>query len=147
MLFRYDIGEKLDLSNFNKQAEHYIRTEPDNLFEFYMHDFIIEMKISYHDMKCIKSNHGKLESFCVPARLVTINIFDIKRLDSVIIDKKEVRVRSDKRFNIFPEVRDMFYKDAHATSIFILEDTPKLIDSIYTLCTAVHKLGKLKAFL
>lgn len=143
MLFRYDIGEKLDLSRFTKQATHSINTIPDNLFEFHMHDFVVEVRVYQDTIPCINSK-GFLY---VTARRVTVKIFDVKRIDSCITQKKEVYVMNDDRFSLFPEIRAMFYKDIQAASVVPMEDVPKIAESVCTLLTGIHKLGKLKAFL
>ena len=146
MQFRYDIGEKLDLSQFKKQVERHIRTNSDNLFEFYMRDFIVEIRSFYCDIPVISMSYKREGVEFEGGIRVTVRIFDIKRVNSEIIDKKEIRVLYDERFNIFPQIQAMFHQDELATSIVKVEDIHKILDSIHMLLTILYKLGKLKAF-
>ncbi len=141
--YRYDFGDNLDLSKFKKQSIQYIKASPDNLFEFYMHDFLLEVRTFPYNLASINSKGF----FYTPAIRVTVRIFDLRRSSTEIIDKKEIYVGSDSRFKIFPEIRIMFFKYPDATSIVEMDDVYKIVDSCSILLKALHKLGKLKAFL
>jgi hypothetical protein len=142
MQFRYDIGDKLDLSRFISHAERYIKIDSSNLFDFYMHDFRVAIRVSDYQIASINSKGF----FYLPGSCVAVRIYDLKKSGSDI-EMHQILVGSDDRFKHFPEIRAMFFKDAQATSIVPIEDSSKIVESACILVTAVHRLGKLKVFL
>ena len=131
--FRYDFGEKLDLSKFAKQAEHYIACWYAISYHIYTQDFIIEASVRPNDSS--------------KTHKVDFSLYELERdSDKSIINKKLLFPLNDTRFSNIEIIIELFARYNDQGQIF----SDNVFDIIAKLCQlikAVHKINHLKAFL
>lgn len=127
MQFRYDFGEKLDLSKFRKQAKHYSKYQSEYLLV--LGEFLL--------IANFESNNR-----------VQLTAFDItKDADGNISKKKFIFLAEDNRFQEFKDVR--YFTENNSAHPFTIEKQvdAETIDRICNLIKVFHKVNGLKAFL
>jgi hypothetical protein len=133
MLFRYEFGDKLDLSVFRKQATAYISAFRELSYHLVFPDFRIEVEIVSPD----DSN----------AHLATLHFSAIKKdADGNVIEAHAIFPRSDLRFKEIKVINDTFPLDHYKTTIES-HNVSKTVDTMCQLAKIVHKINHLKAFL
>lgn len=128
MNFRYDFGEKLDLSKFQKQATHYAKNQSEYILV--MSHFMIWVKF-------------------FQVQRVSIATYDIiKDPDGNIIQKQAIYLGSDDRFQGFKDVQ-FFTRNCPPGFEFEVRfaEYDKIIEQICGLIKIFHKINGLKAFL
>lgn len=133
MLFRYDFGQKLDLTNFRKQATHYISTMSEVTYHLIFPDFRIEIEIITSEAKT--------------SHLATIQFSEITRdSDGEITKATAILPHSDLRFKEIKDITSTFPLD-HYRATINSNNVSKTVDTICMLAKVVHKINNLKAFL
>ena|SRR6266404_3603028 len=135
MLFRYDLGQKPDLSKFRKQAMHYIGTMRELSYDLTIPDFRVRVNIATPD----DAN----------AHNVSIEIHDIHRdkaSSNEIIGSKTVIPMIDTRFNEIKLIQEMFPRD-HYVASFVSNSAQETVNRICQLMKLVSKINGLRAFI
>lgn len=132
MRFRYDFGEVLDLTRFQKQASHYIGAMREVSFQLYVRDFRIIAEIASVDEKTSHTVKVYLEEISRDSdnEIETVNL---------IYPFTDIRFKEIKIINeIFTTNSSIFYES------FSVQST---IDNISFLIKLLHKINNLKVFL
>jgi len=133
MKFRYDFGEKLDLSRFVKQAPHYINLGREIDFELYVHDFKINLNIATPDRQT--------------AHTVSLFIEEIKRdTDGNIKSSRIVTPLTDTRFQEIQSIQAVFDSTSYKCH-FNSNSSAATVDKICKILKLLHKINGLKAFI
>ena len=129
MNFRYDFGEKLDLTKFVKQAVFYISLYPT------------EYTIFTKDYKLV------FKTFIEEGVIFTkIHIFDIHRnTDNTISGYKSV-FSDDSRLESFKEITSLFLINRYE-AFFTSTSSKEVVDKLSLIIKVIHKINNLKAFL
>lgn len=135
MNFRYDFGQKIDLTKFRKQALHYIKASSENSWEFYISDYRI----------CFTSVRIANESYTFQ-----LEIQELKRDgDGNISDRINVRPMTNTKFmdaqcfHVFFDPNNKY----QITSSIDSSDVEFIVDSLITAIKYLFKIEKLKVFL
>ena len=132
MQFRYDFGEKLDLSKLKKQAANYINISSKIEYQFYTKDF----KIIFN----IKPDSGLI--------LTTVSVYSLLRdADNEVLHYQNIYFHNDSRFNSFPEIINLFGMYSMDSAQFISKSSEEIIDKMCMLIKVMHKINHLKVFL
>lgn len=132
MIFRYDFGEKLDLSKFVKQASFYIKKYPDTEYHLFTKDF----KILF-----------STEPFSGPNIFVRITVFSIIRdSDGEISNLERIFLIGDSRFESFNLIPTLF-NPYMSEATFQSDSIKDIISKVSELIKIIHKINYLKAFL
>lgn len=133
MIIRYDFGEKLDLTRFQKQAIRQIGTMQRLIYHIFVKDYKLVIDIATPDD--------------VTSHEVSISIFEIKRdAEGEITQAWQINPYIDTRFQDISSVMDLFEQDsmiAHYES----NNVSKTIQDICLLIKLIHKINNLKVFL
>lgn len=137
MIFRYDFGEKLDLSRFRKQAGSYIKR-----FQFHSVESPLEFHFYTTDFKIVLETEPTAEGLFKNK----LSFFSIKRdADGQVKTTVALFPIGDSRFDSFKDVQSLFVQYSNKT-----EFTSSIEDTVEISCTfikIVHKINHLKAFL
>lgn len=133
MLFRYDFGEKLDLTKFHKQAMHYIGTMRELTYELVLPDYKIHVEIVTLD-----------NSNCHAVSLQFSDIF--RDSDKEITGDKIVIPLIDTRFKESKIIQELFTIDNYK-AYFDSNSTLDTVDKLSKVIKLVHKINHLKCFL
>lgn len=136
MILRYDFGEVLDLSKFQKQALHYINCMPSLTYHFCVSNYRLVAEIN-------KSSDSLLDHHTVTFSLFSGN----KDADGDIINHNIVVPLSDTRFKEVQEIVSLFTFDASKSDTIISNSAEKTVEKLSRLIRVLHKINKLKAFL
>ena len=133
MIFRYDFGEKLDLSKFQKQATHYIGRMRQITYHIFVKDYNVVIDIVTPDDSNIHN--------------VRMTLFEIKR-DSENEIKNVITIHpyKDLRFKELNSIMDIFPVDSPEANF----GGNKVVGTVEKLCAIIkiiHKINGLKAFL
>ena len=133
MQFRYDFGDKLDLTKFRKQAEHYIGTMQRLTYIFFVKDFKVMADIVTPD-GC--NGH-----------MVTISIREISRdADGELTDQSSIIPLNDLRFKQIKEIKEVFIIDQPEGN-FDSNSVTNTINKICCILNIVQRINNLRAFL
>jgi hypothetical protein len=131
MIFRYDIGEKLDLTNFRKQFAFYVSHKSSIDYYFVLKDFKIVIEI-----------------ICPTENFHTVNcsLFDIRREDNEIVEQKVILPLVDSRFSSFVDIQKLFPAD-HWKATVLSNSVEYSLNLICPVIKIAHKVNNLIAFL
>lgn len=133
MKFRYDFGEKLDLSLFTKQATHYIGSMRELTYELFLPDYKMEVQIVTPD-NCT-------------GHTVSLSIYDIERdSDGDLTEEQVIIPLIDTRFKENKDIKEVFVID-HYKANFDSNNAADTTGKICKLLKLIHKINHLKAFL
>lgn len=133
MLFRYDFGQKLDLSRFEKQAPHYIGTMQELTYHLVVGAYQITAEIATPDGS--NSHH------------VTLWFSEITRdQDGEIINTKIIIPLSDDRFQELSLIKELFNIDNYKAFI-TSNDAKSTSETLCRLVKLLHKINGLLVFL
>lgn len=133
MEFRYDFGEKLDLTRFKKQAPYYIGQMRELTYNCYLADYKVVAEISTPDGS---TTHR-----------VSYYFMELTRNpDGTIQDQRAVLPRSDTRFREIKVIQSIFPIDGYK-AYFDSNSAQNTVDKLCDLITLVHKINHLKAFI
>lgn len=133
MIIRYDFGEKLDLSKFQKQALRHIASMRQLTYHFFVKDYKLVADISTPDDR---TSHE-----------VRLTLFSIHRdNDGEIKSGYAVVPGNDLRFKELSSFNDLFPIDQHE-AIFESNNVDKTVKELSDIIKIVHKINSLKAFL
>ena len=134
MLFTYTFGEKLDLTEFRKQAAHYL----GNMREITYHIYLPHYKMVVEAATIDNST----------AHIVTIYMTDIRRdHDGEIIKEENIYPLLDTRFKESKDIQAIFTLVYYYRGSFVSNSTKESADKLCQLIKLIHKLNHLKAFL
>lgn len=136
MEFRYDFGEKLDLTRFRKQARHYIGRMREIVYNCYLADYKVVAEIATLDDRASTSRH----------RVTAYFMEVIRNPDGTIQDQKAILPLTDTRFREIKIIQDIFPADGYKT-FFDSNDPQEIVDKLCNLISLVHKINHLKAFI
>jgi len=133
MLYRYDFGEKLDLSRFKKQAPHYINSMREVTYDLFMPDYKMSVEISTPDNST--------------GHIVSLSLYDLDRDDDGDIIRERVIIPLiDTRFREIQPIKDIFKID-HYKAHFDSNSSVDTVEKIAKLLKLLHKINNLKVFL
>jgi hypothetical protein len=133
MLFRYDFGEKLDLSRFKKQAPHYISNMREVTYNLFMPDYKMVVEVATPDNST--------------GHIVSLSLFEIKRDgEGEITEEKVIVPLIDTRFREIQSIKDIFKID-HYKAHFDSNNAIDTVEKICKLLKLIHKINNLKVFL
>jgi hypothetical protein len=133
MEFRYDFGDKLDLSLFKKQGAYYIGIRREVTYNLYLPGYKMRVEIARPD-----DSNG---------HMVTVYFYEIKRdSDGEITNEKIIIPLIDTRFKELRDIQDVFVID-HYKAHFDSNSAAMTIEKICKLLKVIHKINNLKAFL
>lgn len=131
MLFRYDFDKNLDLSRFNKQAEHYISCMPEVVYNLFVFDY----KIIVHISK-VEQLHN-----------MAITLYEIKRdTDGEIISSNVIYPLRDIRFQEMSEIVNMLPDENSEVGHFKCNSPNIIVEKLSSYIKMLNKLNSLKAF-
>lgn len=133
MLFRYDFGEKLDLTKFIKQATHYIGTMRELAYDLYLSDYKMRVEVVTPD----NSN----------SHTVTIFFYEIGRdPDGELVGEKIIIPLIDTRFKELRDIKDVFKIDNYKAH-FDSNSAQFTVEKICKILKILYKINNLKVFL
>lgn len=133
MIFRYDFGEKLDLSKFQKQAPYYIGRMRQLTYHIFVKDYKIVADISTPDNSNIHN--------------VSMTLFEIKRdNDGEIKSVSTIYPYMDLRFKELHDITNIFTLDSHEAH-FGSNNVARTVEELSAIIKIIHKINNLKAFL
>jgi hypothetical protein len=134
MQLRYDfVGDKLDLSRFQKQAIREIGSMRRLTYDLYVKGYKINVDIATPD----DSN----------AHQVTIRLFELKRDENQeIVVGNQLIPANDLRFKELKDVTSIFPIDQHEAN-FESNNTAKTVQELCSIIRIIYKINNLKAFL
>lgn len=134
MQIRYDfIGDKLDLSRFQKRASREIAQMRSLTYHFYVLSYKIEVNIDTPD-DC--TNH-----------LVGFSIMELQKdEDNEIKSCFTIKVTDDLRFKTFPDLVK-YYEPFADTGHFQSASVDETIDILSSFIKIIYKINNLKVFL
>jgi len=133
MLIRYDFGDKLDLSRFEKQVPQYIGTMREITYHIVLPHYMVNVEIVGVDDS--------------PSHMSTIWLSEVWRdEDGEIKDTKIIVPYLDSRFKEIDFIKDKFQIDNYKAYIYSnsVQATTNMLCRIVKL---VHKINGLTAFL
>lgn len=131
-MFRYDFGEKLDLTKFKKQALYYIGTSSEIRYQFYLKNYLMLADIGVHT-----NNSHK----------VKIQIKEIFRdQDKEIENNSLIYPLRDTRFSSLSNIKEIYLND-DSFAEFISNNVIFTINKIVSLLVVIHKINDLKIFI
>lgn len=136
MEFRYDFGQKLDLSKFLKQGPYYIGLMREVTYSLYVADFIMRVEIAR------PANHN--------AHMVTIYFYEIKRdEDGEIISSEMIIPYHDLRFEGLLDIQEKqgLWSIDQYKAHFDSNSAVQTVEKICKILKFIHKINNLKAFL
>lgn len=135
MLFTIQIGEKLDLTKFSKQANYYIASLDEVTYHLYLPDYKIVAEIKAGVLG--NSEH-----------LLTLYIAELLRdQDGEIKAHTTIRPLEDNRFKESKIVQDIF-DDLHSYKGYVQSSSvAQTVEQICSVIKLVHKINHLKIFL
>lgn len=129
---RYDLGEKLDLSGFAKQAEHYIDCWYEIFYHIYTKDFLIEV-------------HIRPKEFNRP-HIIDFSVYKISRDNSNCVTKKDLLFPlDDSRFSNIDIIREL-YSNYNDQGQIISTNVFDIVAKLCYFIRVIHKINHLKAF-
>lgn len=136
MILRYDFGEVLDLSKFQKQAPHYIKCMPSLTYHFCVSNYRLVAEIN------------RLSDDMPETHSVTFSLFSgNKDADGDIVNHNVVVPLSDTRFKEIQEIVSLFDLDKSKSEQMLSNSAEKTVDKLSRLIRVLYKINKLKAFL
>ena len=133
MLFRYDFGEKLDLTKFKKQAIHYIGTMRELTYDLVLPNYKLCVEITTPDN--------------VNSHSVLLYFSDIFRdIDKEIIRENIIEPMTDTRFKEMKSIQELFEID-NFKAYFVSHSTSETVEKLSKLIKLLSKLNNLKVFL
>jgi hypothetical protein len=131
MLFRYDFGEKIDLSKFKKQVPYFISKSDVTSFDIYFKDYSIKFEIFY--------DH-------ILYKIITDIYLLNKDIDGKIINHEIIFPLEDYKFMNFKEIKEFFLPTAYR-SVKNFSDIKEMVDKIAAIIRIIHCVNNLKTFL
>lgn len=133
MEFRYDFGEKLDLTRFRKQAIHYMSSMREITYILYLPNYKVIAEITTPDN--------------LPGHLVSIYFSEIIRDSSgTIVSDNAIIPLTDSRFKEIKDIQNLFKID-HYKAYMTSYNSAETVNQICNLLRLVHKINRLKVFL
>jgi hypothetical protein len=133
MLFTIHIGDKLDLTKFRKQAEHYIATMSEVVFDMVLPHYRVRVEIAGME------NTTK--------HTVTMWISSLERdQDQEIIQEWAIFPLSDVRFKDSQLIQELFEPGHHYKSFRDSSSVAQTVDKMCHIIKMVHKIQSLQAF-
>lgn len=135
MKFRYDFGQKIDLTRFRKQSLHYIKAHSENNWEFYISSYrvfftsqhygnnVYQFGLELQELK--KDEDGNISE--------SINVRPMQN----------TKFKEAKCFLIFYDPSNKY----EVVSSIVSPDIEYIIDSLIDLLKYISKIENLKAFL
>jgi hypothetical protein len=134
MLFTYYfLGDKLDLTKFRKQANHYISTMSEITFSLYLPDYKINAEIAVA---------GHSNSHCVSLWINDL----IRDSENEIVNSAIVVPLTDNRFMDIKMVQEIFPIDNYK-ALLTSNSIVKTVEDICQLTKLVFKINSLKVFI
>lgn len=135
MLFSIRIGEKLDLVKFAKQANHYIATMDEIIYNIYLPDYKIVAEI-------VAGANGSTQ------HLLTMWIAELLRDQDKEIERESIIVPFvDTRFKESKIIQSLFTGVHGYRAIVQSSSVAETVENICLIIKMVHKINHLKAFL
>lgn len=133
MIIRYDFGEKLDLSRFQKQAPRQIGSMRQVTFNFYIKDYLIFADI-------VTPDDLNTHQVCIKLYRITRNQDkEITRTDIII-------PQQDTQFKNIQNIAGLFAANSHQ-SFFDSNSVDQTVDCLSTFIKTFYKIDGLKVFL
>jgi hypothetical protein len=132
MNFRYDFGEKLDLSKFKKQALFYISTQTEVVYSLIVSNFRINVTITTPE-------NGNVHQVLISADEQT------RDSNGGITCSKVLQLANDIRFKNNKYVIELFQLNEYS-AVFKSNCVQTTVDMLCDLVKLFHKINSLKVF-
>jgi hypothetical protein len=132
MIFRYDFGDKLDLSKFRKQAEHYLSRMPNIQYDIFTKDYYISIVAKTEE-------DSRLQ-------IIYISINDVSRDLGEITYCKAVVPTNDTRFQGFKDLVAL-YDPGYTAAVITNYNSKDTTNILCDIIKIVHKINSLKVFI
>ena len=133
MQFRYNFGEKLDVSRFKKSAPHYISLAKPVEYDLYLPNYKIRVEV---DTPAGTTGHN-----------VLLNFSEIVRDDGgEIIQEHIISPAHDSRFKEFREIKSIFTVNDYKAS-FTSHSSVETVERICSILKILSKINNLKVFI
>jgi hypothetical protein len=134
MKIRYDfVGDKLDLSRFQKQAAREIAQMRELTYDFYVNGYKLHVDISTVDDR---TEHQVVINLY---ELIKDHVYEIKGV-------KQLMPANDMRFKEIEDISNIF-TDSEYAGAFESNSVSETIKCLSKLITIIYKINGLKAFL
>jgi hypothetical protein len=132
MLFRYDVGEKLDLAKFKKQAKYHLSNVRDMTYEFYLTNYKLKVDIG--------------RATATSDYIADISLFDLKRDAQLEITNETVILpNQDYRFSDIEYIQNL-YQTNNWRGEFSTYNVDDAIEKIYNIIKLLFKIDNFKCF-
>jgi hypothetical protein len=131
MHLRYDLKNKLDLSNFQKQSSFFLEKE-DCVFSFYLSDFAVSFNVT----KDISSRHQHQIDISISELSATPN-------SNKDVFYKNINPLIDPRFRELEIIKDLFSSNHQGTTI--KSSKQEVIDFIFFMTKMMSKINRLSS--
>lgn len=133
MQFRYNFGEKLDVSRFKKQAPHYISLAKPVEYDLYLPHYRLRVEVNTPEDS---NGHDVLLSFSEITR----------DGDGEIIREHIISPANDSRFKEFREIKNIFTVSDYKAA-FNSNSSVDTVDKICSIIKILSKINNLTVFL
>lgn len=134
MLFRYDFGEKLDITKFNVQARHYIGQIRQIEYHLVLSHYKLVVNIDTPDG--------------ITSHLVTVKLSSLNRdKDNEIESEQTIYPLADARFQDLKIFQEIWADRYRLVGGWASNSSATTVDKIIVLLKIVHKINNLRAFI